>query len=124
MSWVWLAGAILSEITATLCLRASDGFAKLGFDVVVVIGYVVSFTFLSRSLQAGMSLGVAYGVWSGIGVAMVAMLGRWLFDDRLSPTTVAGIVLIILGVVVVQLGGTERGSDHRQSGSIGASKPS
>jgi small multidrug resistance pump len=122
MSWVWLAGAILSEITATLCLRASDGFAKVGFDVVVVIGYVVSFTFLSRSLQEGMSLGVAYGVWFGIGVAMVAVLGRALFGDRLSPTTVAGIVLIILGVVVVQLGGTER-TDHAQSGSIGASKP-
>jgi len=59
--------------------------------VVVVIGYVVSFTFLSRSLQAGMSLGVAYGVWSGIGVAMVAMLGRWLFDDRplRAPTRLA-----------------------------------
>jgi small multidrug resistance pump len=121
MSWVWLAAAILSEITATLCLRASDGFAKVGFDVVVVIGYIASFTFLSRSLQDGMSLGVAYGVWSGIGVAVVAVLGRALFDDKLSPTTVAGIVLIILGVVVVQLGGTERG-DH-QSGSIGASNP-
>jgi small multidrug resistance pump len=117
-----LAGAILSEITATLCLRASDGFSKIGFDVVVVIGYVISFVFLSRSLQEGMSLGVAYGVWSGIGMATVAVLGRALFGDRLTPITVAGIVLIILGVVVVQVGGTERDASP-QSGSIGASKP-
>jgi small multidrug resistance pump len=123
MSWVWLVGAILSEITATLCLRASDGFSRVGFDVVVVVGYVVSFVFLSRSLQEGMSLGVAYGVWSGIGMATVAVLGRALFGDRLSPTTVAGIVLIILGVVVVQLGGTDRDGSS-QSGSIGASNPS
>jgi len=122
MTWVWLAAAILFEITATMCLRASDGFARVGFAVVVVIGYTASFTCLSRALRAGMSLGVAYGVWSAIGMAVVAVLGRALFGDRLSPTTVAGIVLIILGVVVVQLGGTERDS-HDQSGSMGASNP-
>jgi small multidrug resistance pump len=105
-SWLFLAGAIASEVTATLCLRASDGFARLGFTAVVVVGYVASFWCLAQSLQRGMALGVAYGVWSGIGVATVAVLGKVFFDDGLSPTALAGIALIIVGVIVVQLGGT------------------
>jgi small multidrug resistance pump len=104
--WLYLAGAISTEVTATMCLRASDGFSRLGFTAVVVVGYIASFWFLSESLQHGMSLGVAYGVWSGIGVATVAVLGKLIFDDGLSPVTVGGIALIIVGVVVVQLGGT------------------
>ncbi|HUR74866.1 MAG TPA: multidrug efflux SMR transporter [Sporichthya sp.] len=105
-SWLFLAGAIATEVTATLCLRASDGFARLGFTAVVVVGYIASFWCLSQALQRGMSLGVAYGVWSGVGVATVALLGKLFFDDRLSAVTVGGIALIIVGVVVVQLGGT------------------
>lgn len=104
--WLYLAGAISTEVTATMCLRASGGFSKFGFTAVVVVGYIASFWFLSQSLQHGMSLGVAYGVWSGIGVAMVAVLGKLIFGDGLSPLTVAGIALIIAGVVVVQFGGT------------------
>ena len=104
--WLYLAGAISTEVTATMCLRASDGFSKLGFTAVVVVGYIATFWLFSQSLQNGMSLGVAYGVWSGIGVATVAVLGRLIFGEGLSPTTVGGIALIIVGVVVVQLGGT------------------
>ncbi|MGQ0629837.1 MAG: DMT family transporter [Sporichthyaceae bacterium] len=106
MSWVFLAFAIVFEVTATLCLRASEGFSKLGFTLVIIVGYTASFWCLSQSLQRGMSLGVAYGVWSGIGVATVALLGKVIFDDGLSALTLAGIALIIGGVVVVQLGGT------------------
>ena len=105
-SWLFLAAAIATEVTATLCLRASDGFSKLGFTAVVVVGYIASFWCLSQSLEQGMSLGVAYGVWSGIGVATVAVLGKLFFDDGLTAVTVSGIALIILGVIVVQLGGT------------------
>lgn len=105
-SWLFLAAAIATEVTATLCLRASEGFSRLGFTAVVVVGYVASFWCLSQSLERGMSLGVAYGVWSGIGVATVAVLGKVFFDDGLTLVTVGGIALIILGVVVVQLGGT------------------
>lgn len=110
MAWLFLAGAILTEVTATLCLRASEGFSRLGFTAVVVVGYVVAFWCLAQSLERGMSLGVAYGIWSGIGVATVAILGKYIFDDALSALTMAGIALIILGVVVVELGGgaTER----------------
>lgn len=108
MAWVFLAFAIVTEVTATLCLRASEGFSKLGFTAVVVVGYVASFWCLAQSLQRGMSLGVAYGVWSGIGVATIAILGRVLFNDAVSPVTAAGIALIILGVLVVEFGGTER----------------
>ena len=106
-AWLYLAAAITTEVTATLCLRASEGFSRLGFTAVVVVGYVASFWCLAQSLERGMSLGVAYGVWSGIGVATVALLGKLMFDDGLSLVTVGGIALIIAGVVVVQLGGTQ-----------------
>ena len=104
--WLYLTGAIVTEVTATMCLRASGGFAKLGFTAVVVAAYVASFWFLAQALQHGMSLGVAYGVWSGIGIATIAVLGKLVFDEGLSPVTAAGLALIVLGVVVVQLGGT------------------
>ena len=105
-SWLFLAGAIAAEVIATMCLRASEGTSKMGFTAVMVVGYIASFWCLSQSLERGMSLGVAYGIWSGIGVAAVALLGTWIFDEGLSAVTVGGIALIIVGVVVVQVGGT------------------
>lgn len=108
MAWVFLAIAIASEVTATLSLRAAEGFSKLGWTALVVSGYVLAFWCLAQSLQRGMSLGVAYGVWSGAGVATVALLSKFFFDEALSRVTVLGIVLIILGVAVVELGGADR----------------
>lgn len=108
MAWVYLAIAIATEVTATLSLRASEGFSRLGYTAVVVVGYVAAFWCLAQALQRGMSLGVAYGVWSGVGVATVAVLGKVLFGDALSVVTALGIALIITGVAVVELGGTER----------------
>lgn len=108
MAWLYLAIAIVSEVAATLSLRAAEGFSRLGWTVVVVSGYVLAFWCLAQSLQRGMSLGVAYGVWSGVGVATVALLSKVFFDEALTPVTVLGIALIVVGVGVVELGGTER----------------
>lgn len=108
MAWVFLAIAIVSEVSATLGLRAAEGFSKLGPSLVVVTGYVIAFWSLGQCLQRGMSLGVAYGIWCGIGIALVALLGKAFFDEALSRVTVVGISLIIIGCVVVQFGGTER----------------
>ena len=108
MAWLFLSIAIVSEVGATLGLRAAEGFSRLGWSVLVVAGYVVAFWSLAQSLQRGMSLGVAYGIWSGVGVATIALLGKVVFDESLSPVTILGLALIIVGVAVVELGGTER----------------
>jgi len=102
--WGWLALAIACEVTATLCLRASDGFTRPVPSVVVVVGYAVAFSALSRSLVRGMEIGHAYAIWAGIGVALVAAVGAALFDERLTVAQLAGIGLIIVGVATIELG--------------------
>ncbi len=102
MTWLLLGGAILSEVIGTLALRASESFSKLGPSVLMGVGYVVSFLLLAQVLERGMTVGVAYAIWAGLGVALVAVLGRLLFDDPLTWVTGAGIVAIVGGVVLVE----------------------
>lgn len=97
--------AIMLEVVATLCLRASDGFRKKIWMAPVVIGYLASFYLLWLTLSLGMPVGIAYGVWTACGVALVAVLARFLFGERLTPTMGAGIALIVAGVLTIELVG-------------------
>ncbi len=106
MGYVFLAGAIASEVVATLSLRASEGFSRLGFAAVVVVGYVVAFVLLSLTLTRGVPLGVAYGIWAAVGVAAVAVLSIPLFGEGLSAIQVGGLVLVVVGVVALEAGGS------------------
>lgn len=106
MMWLTLAGAILVEVCATLSLRASDGFRKKAWIAPIVIGYLVSFALLSVTLSLGMPVGVAYGVWSAAGVALIAVIARFLFADPLTPLMMGGIGLIIAGVLTIELTGS------------------
>lgn len=105
MTLLLLALAIASEITATVSLKISDGFTKLVPSIIVVIGYSAAFFFLSQALKRGMPIGVAYGIWSAIGVAAIAVIGVLFLDERLSLIQVGGIALVILGVLALELGG-------------------
>lgn len=105
MSWLALAGAILVEVLATLGLRASEGFRRKRWIAPVLLGYVTSFVLLWVTLWLGMPVGVAYGVWSACGVALVALLAKALFAEPLTRTMVAGIALIIAGVLTIELSG-------------------
>lgn len=102
--YLMLAGAILAEVVATVCLRASAGFTRLVPSVVVVVGYITAFVLLSQVLKRGMALGLAYGVWAGIGVALVALAGVVFFNDRFTWLQVAGLVLVAAGVAALELG--------------------
>ncbi|AEV75274.1 cation/cationic drug transporter [Mycolicibacterium rhodesiae NBB3] len=100
--WALLAGAIFTEVAATLSLRASvDHSAWLA---VVITGYVVSFVMLTLVLRAGMPVGVAYGIWGALGTAVTAVLAAALFGDPFTWPIVAGIGLIIAGVLLVEFG--------------------
>ncbi|MGW0050426.1 multidrug efflux SMR transporter [Nocardia cyriacigeorgica] len=105
MTFLFLALAIVSEISATVSLKLSEGFTKLVPSIVVVVGYAAAFVFLSQALKRGMAVGVAYGIWSAVGVAAVALIGVLFLDERLTPVQVGGIALVILGVVALELGG-------------------
>ncbi|MFC7220135.1 DMT family transporter [Streptomyces polyrhachis] len=106
MVWVLLAGAIGAELSATLALRWAEGFSRLWPSVLVVAGYALAFYLLSQVLTRGVPLGVAYGIWSGVGVTLVAVLGSALFGDRLSWAQIGGIALVAAGVVALELGGS------------------
>ena len=103
--WFALAGAILVEVVATLALRASDGFRKKAWIAPIVAGYLVSFYLLWVSLGLGMPVGIAYGVWSACGVALVAVIARFLFAEPLTWMMAAGIALIVGGVLIIEVAG-------------------
>ena len=102
MQWLWLAVAILAEVTATSALKSSDGFRRPGPSVVVVGGYALSLYLLSRTLDV-LPVGVVYAIWSGVGVALVTLAGRVFFKQVLDRAAVIGIAMIVSGVLVLQL---------------------
>ena len=104
MTWVYLIGAILAEVAATMALRASGGLTKKVWILPIAVGYVLAFVLLSLALAAGLALGVAYGIWAATGVALTAVLARFIFGEPLTRTMGAGILLISAGVLIVELG--------------------
>ena len=104
MAWLFLAGAIVSEVAATTALKLSVGFARLVPSIVVAIGYVAAFALLSQALTRGMGIGVAYAVWAAAGVALVALIGVAFLGEHLTAIQVGGIALVIAGVVALELG--------------------
>lgn len=104
MVWLLLVGAIVSEVTATVSLKLSDGFSRIVPTVVVFVGYVLAFVLLAQVLKRGMPLGVAYGVWAAAGVALVALIGAVFLGEGLSGVQIAGLVLVAGGVLALELG--------------------
>lgn len=105
MTLLFLALAIASEVTATVSLKLSEGFSKLTPSIVVVIGYGIAFYCLAQALKRGMQVGVAYGIWSAVGVVAVAIIGALFLDEKLTLVQVGGIGLVIAGVLALELGG-------------------
>lgn len=101
-AWVMLAVAIVTEITATMSLRASNGFTRLLPSIVVVAGYGVSFFLLSHVLKT-LPVGMVYAIWSAVGIAAIAILGRLVCNDPLPPFAIAGLLLILGGIVVLRV---------------------
>lgn len=98
--WAWLTIAILGEVIGTSALKASDGFHRFWPIVIVIVGYAVAFFALSVSLTH-LPLGVAYAVWSGIGIVGASAIGLLLFGELLSWREYAGVTVILLGVVIL-----------------------
>ena len=100
--WVYLITAIVSEVIATSALKASTGFTKPLPSVIVVIGYVVSFYFLSLTLKTS-PVGIAYAIWSGVGVVLISLVAWLLYAQKLDLPALIGMGLIISGVMVINL---------------------
>lgn len=102
MHWIYLAIAIVAEVIATSCLKPSEGFTRLWPSVAVVAGYGLAFFFLSLTLRT-LPVGVAYAVWSGVGIVLVATVGWLAFGQKLDAPAVIGMAMIICGVAILNL---------------------
>jgi small multidrug resistance pump len=102
MHWLYLSVAILSEVVATSALKAADGFSRRLLSLLVVAGYGLSFHFLSLTLRT-IPLGIAYAIWSGVGVALVSLVGWAIYRQSLDVGALVGMTLIVAGVVVLNL---------------------
>jgi len=100
MGYLYLALAIVAEVIATSALKASEGFTRLGPIVLVAVGYGVSFVLLSLVLKT-IPVGVAYAIWSGVGIVLVTILGVVLFEQVPDLAAMVGLGLIVSGVVVL-----------------------
>jgi len=101
-SWLFLGGAIICEVLATSALKASEGFSRVGPSVVVVSGYAGAFYLLSLTLKT-IPIGIAYAVWSGVGLALISLIGWFFLGQTLDKAALVGIALIVAGVAVINL---------------------
>lgn len=100
--WLILSLAILTEVIATSALKASDGFTRFWPSLVVVLGYGTAFFCLSITLRS-IPVGVAYAIWSGLGVVLIALVAWLLFGQKLDLPALIGMALIVAGVLVMNL---------------------
>jgi small multidrug resistance pump len=102
MNYMYLLAAIICEVIATSALKATDGFSRLWPSVIVVLGYGLAFYFLSLTLRT-IPVGVAYALWSGIGIALIALAGWIIYRQPLDMPALIGMGLILAGVLVINL---------------------
>ena len=100
--YAWLGLAIVAEVIATTALKASDSFSKLGPSLLTAVGYGIAFYCLSVVLRT-LPLGVTYAIWSGVGVALVALVGWLVYGQSLDLAAILGLALIVAGVLVLNL---------------------
>ena len=101
-NWVYLGLAIFSEVIATASLKSTEGFTRLVPSIVVLVGYAAAFYFLSLTLDT-IPIGVAYAVWSGVGVATITLVSLVVYDQKIDAAGLIGIGLIVAGVIVLRL---------------------
>ena len=106
MKWLFLALAIVFEITGTTSMKLSDGFAKPKWVVGMMLAYIGCFVFLTFTVKR-MEVSTAYAIWSGVGVAILSVIGIYFFKESFNGMKLAGLVAIIFGVVALRLSGAQ-----------------
>ena len=104
MAYVFLLGAIAAEVIATSLMKSTDGFTRLWPTVAVLGGYAISFVLLAQAVK-GVQVSIAYALWSALGTAAIVAIGAAFLNEPLTLVKVAGISLIIAGVVTLNVGG-------------------
>ncbi|MEU5911591.1 multidrug efflux SMR transporter [Micromonospora sp. NPDC047527] len=104
MAYVLLGIAIAAEVVATSLLKSTAGFSRLWPTLACVVGYLLAFLLLAQAVKE-IPVGVAYALWSGLGTATIVAIGAVFLDEPVGLAKLAGIGLIIAGVVIVNLAG-------------------
>lgn len=102
MKYLLLSIAIVAEVIATSALKASEGFTRLWPSVLVVLGYSIAFYCLSVTLKQ-IPLGIAYAIWSGLGIVLISIIGLVAFKQKLDTPAIIGLLFIIAGVIIVNV---------------------
>lgn len=112
MGYLFLALAIIGEVIATTFLKFTSGERAVWWAYpIVVVGYVFAFFMLSLTQSRGVPLGIAYALWAGIGVVLVAVISWLVFHESLTWVQLAGMALVIAGVVLLELGGRHEATE-------------
>jgi|TARA_B110000977_G_C10724070_1_gene356363 small multidrug resistance pump len=101
-SWLLLLLAVVCEVVGTSAIKYSDGFTKIVPSIVVFIGFGVAFYILSITLKV-IPIGMAYAVWSGLGIVLISIIGHFVFQQRLDAPAFVGVSFILIGVIIMQV---------------------
>ena len=109
VSYLYLAAAIVSEVIGTSALKASNEFTRLVPTVIMMAAFLSAFYFLTLTLRT-IPVGVAYAIWSGVGIVLISLVARVLFGQKLDAPAIIGMAMIVAGVLVINL--FSRSSPH------------
>ena len=101
-AWAYLMAAIACEVIATASLKPAEGFSNPLPSAVVMIGYMSAFYFLSLCLEE-IPIGIAYAVWSGVGIVSIAVLSYLIYNQRPDPSAIVGMGFIIAGIIIIRV---------------------
>lgn len=101
-NWLFLAAAIVAEVVATSGLKATEGFTKFWPSLLVVVGYIMAFYFLSLTLKT-IPVGIAYAIWAGLGIVLITLSSWMIYGQKLDLAGMIGMALIVGGVVIINL---------------------
>ncbi|MDJ0345464.1 multidrug efflux SMR transporter [Streptomyces sp. H10-C2] len=105
MGFLMLGGAIIAEILGTTAMKYSEGFSKFWPSTITIVGYVIAFTLLAQTLKT-IEVGTAYAIWAGVGTATIAAIGMVFLGEAANAAKILGVLLVIAGVIVLNLGGS------------------
>lgn len=102
MSWIYLMLAIIFEVSGTILMKLSEGFSNIKYAIIMLVFYILSLSMLTLALK-NLQIGLAYAIWSGIGIVLLSMIGVIFFKDSINLQKIIFIGLIIIGVVGLNL---------------------
>jgi len=108
MAYLFLAISIVGELVGTSMLKASEGFTRLYPTLFTIVAFVISFFFISLSLKT-LPLNMTYAIWSGVGAVATTLISVLIWKEKINTGSIAGIALIVIGVVVLNLFGAGHG---------------